>query len=153
MRIRAFLGGVVLTSCCSAQPGVLDLTYSGDGIALGTADPFVQSPAQEVAMQADGKVVAVGQGETNFSVARFTLGGTLDPSFGDGGTLTTTLSAVTDRAYAVAVAPDGRIVAAGYSHGGQRLAMVCYLPDGTTDASFGTNGRVTTIIGTYAAAY
>ena len=57
-----------------------------------------------------------------------------------------------DIAQAVAVQPDGRIVAAGYSSGGSgssdsSFALLRYRPDGTLDSSFGSGGKVTTHFG------
>lgn len=62
----------------------------------------------------------------------------LDPSFGIGGRVT---AGPAGTAKAVALQADGRIVAAI----GNTLAR--YLPDGTPDASFGTQGRVTEVLG------
>lgn len=62
----------------------------------------------------------------------------LDPTFGNGGRVT---AGPAGAAKAVALQADGRIVAAI----GNTLAR--YLPDGTPDASFGTQGRVTEVLG------
>src|SRR5262249_32654639 len=50
---------------------------------------------------------------------------------------------------AVAIQADAKIVAAGYSVGGDPgdFALVRYDPDGTLDGTFGTGGKVTTSIG------
>jgi len=76
--------------------------------------------------------------------------GTLDASFGTGGTVTTDFEGFNAAARAVAVQPDGKIVAAGLAagrfstNGAVDLALARYNPDGTLDASFGTGGIVTT---------
>jgi uncharacterized delta-60 repeat protein len=72
-------------------------------------------------------------------------GGTLDASFGIGGTVTTDFRGTSAAARAVAVQPDGKIVAAGLAaiNGVLDFALVRYNPDGTLDASFGTVGIVT----------
>ncbi|HXA30818.1 MAG TPA: hypothetical protein VNV87_01065, partial [Acidimicrobiales bacterium] len=76
--------------------------------------------------------------------------GALDPSFGTGGLVTTTVTAgATDVVNGVATQSDGKIVAAGYdqpSGGVQRFALARYNTDGTLDSSFGTGGKVTTTI-------
>jgi hypothetical protein len=46
------------------------------------------------------------------ALARYDDNGTLDPGFGTGGRVTTDFAGFSDTAYAVAVQPDGRIVAA-----------------------------------------
>ncbi len=74
--------------------------------------------------------------------------GDLDTSFGTGG-VTTTIFGTDHRANAVAVQPDGKIVAGGYSFDGTSFdfMVVRYLANGDPDLSFGSNGIVTTHIG------
>jgi hypothetical protein len=54
-------------------------------------------------------------GSAEALVARFNIDGNLDPTFGTGGT---TVAAVGDSAiiYALALQPDGKIVAVGHVH-------------------------------------
>src|SRR5215470_16341979 len=72
--------------------------------------------------------------------------GTLDASFGTGGLVTTDFGGFNTAARAVAVQPDGKIVAAGVAavNGFADIAVARYNRDGTLDASFGTGGTVTT---------
>src|SRR6266704_2948668 len=73
--------------------------------------------------------------------------GALDPSFGSGGIVVTDFNSIDDAAFAVAAQPDGKILAAGYvfsSASNYDFALVRYLPDGSLDPSFGTNGKVAT---------
>jgi uncharacterized delta-60 repeat protein len=73
--------------------------------------------------------------------------GALDPGFGAGGLVTTDFAGSLDAANAVAVQADGKIVAAGFAFTGGTnfdFALARYNPDGSPDAGFGTNGRVTT---------
>ncbi|MFL5738500.1 MAG: hypothetical protein ACJ76P_14405 [Actinomycetota bacterium] len=58
--------------------------------------------------------------------------GTLDPTFGSGGTMAPPLS----EARAVAIQPNGRIVVAGATSQ-NRFGIARYLPDGSVDTSFG----------------
>ena len=73
--------------------------------------------------------------------------GGLDATFGTGGIVTTTFTAAptSDQANAVALQPDGKLVVAG--SGGAGFELVRYLPNGALDATFGTNGKVTTDFG------
>jgi len=99
-------------------------------------------------------VVAGGATETtsgpDFVVARYESGGQPDTGFDTDGQQTTPVGP--DQAYdfaeAVAVQPDGKVVAAGYSEGSSALefrwALVRYNENGSVDTSFGTNGRVVT---------
>jgi uncharacterized delta-60 repeat protein len=72
--------------------------------------------------------------------------GDLDPTLDADGRVTTDFAGTNDRAAAVAVQPDGRIVAAGSTLDGGALAFALarYMPDGALDPAFGAGGRVTT---------
>jgi uncharacterized delta-60 repeat protein len=75
--------------------------------------------------------------------------GTPDPAFGVLGRVLTTFETATDQAFAVALQPDGKIVAAGFTtspiaNGDNNFAVVRYNPDGSMDPTFGTGGGVIT---------
>ncbi|MQY30469.1 delta-60 repeat domain-containing protein [Nocardia aurantia] len=76
--------------------------------------------------------------------AHATTPGTLDIGFGAHGKVWSPVGPES-RARAVAVQPDGRIVAAGVTRDtaqGDNFAIVRYLPDGTEDPAFGDKGVV-----------
>jgi uncharacterized delta-60 repeat protein len=74
--------------------------------------------------------------------------GSLDPSFGNGGIVTTDFFGRVDEPAAVAVQPDGKIVVAGIAfasdQNGYDFAVARYNHDGSLDSSFGSGGKVTT---------
>ncbi|HET6879254.1 MAG TPA: DUF4214 domain-containing protein, partial [Pirellulales bacterium] len=99
-----------------------------------------------IALQTDGKIIAAGSmtpdgGSYRIVVARYLANGDLDPAFGVGGKVATTVGS-SSSAGGVALQPDGKIVVVGTS--GSDFAVVRYLPDGSLDPSFGTGGEVTT---------
>lgn len=71
--------------------------------------------------------------------------GALDTSFEGDGIATTPIGASHDEAHAVALQPDGDIVVTGFSESGtgRRFAVVRYNVDGSLDATFDGDGRVT----------
>src|SRR5256885_1137590 len=71
--------------------------------------------------------------------------GGLDAGFGHGGIVTTNI-AEDDGALAVAIQPDGKIVAAGYSSPSfaEQFTLVRYDISGNLDDSFGDGGKVIT---------
>jgi uncharacterized delta-60 repeat protein len=86
-----------------------------------------------VAVQANGQAVAGGGhflGTDVFGLARINSGGSLDLSFGSGGTLTTFIQG-NDSVGALVVQPDGKIIAVGLSEdnstGQVDVALVRYL--------------------------
>jgi uncharacterized delta-60 repeat protein len=132
-------------------PGVsaaLDPAF-GDGGKTFTA-LRLDEPA--MALQADGKVVVVGGSNNDFTVARYTVAGRLDPDFGSAGTIATDIATGADQARGVAIQSDGKIVVVGSAVVGRSannnfnfdFAVARYLPDGTPDPSFNGNGKVTT---------
>jgi uncharacterized delta-60 repeat protein len=100
------------------------------------------------ALQSDGKVVVAAtsapvDGEERWLVLRYLADGSLDPGFGTGGVVETDFGGEAE-AYAIAVQPDGKIVAAGEAE--EVVALARYHPDGTLDATFGAGGLVRTPI-------
>ncbi|MGW9025834.1 calcium-binding protein [Streptomyces sp. NPDC055722] len=108
--------------------------------------------AQGVAVQPDHKIVVVGRTERFdephvgccwFTVARYTANGVLDPTFGGSGFVIPGLAGGAEDGWAVAVQPDGKIVAAGTAGGS--FAVVRYTADGHLDTTFGGgDGKVLT---------
>jgi uncharacterized delta-60 repeat protein len=86
-------------------------------------------------------VVALGGGWSSVRAAD----GTLDPTFGTGGEVTTDFNNSTDWLSRIAVQPDGKIVAIGDTHPSHKGALARYNPDGTLDTTFGTGGKVITV--------
>jgi uncharacterized delta-60 repeat protein len=140
--------------------GDLDRRFSGDGIAFTRPKEQGFDTVHGLAIQSDGKVVAVGASsrecvgstESIFcpafaALARYLPDGSLDESFGQRGLVRTTLGEgvyptpvrgqaliVGLGAAAVAVQGDGKIVVAGAG------GLARYNPDGSLDQSFGTDG-------------
>ena len=114
--------------------------------------PRETSGANAVAIQADGKIVAAGgtQGSNGerFAIVRYDVDGHLDGTFGHDGRVRTSFAArrcvVAD---AVAIQPDGKIVAAGIQGCRGSFALARYLPNGKLDPSFGGDGKVVTRFG------
>src|SRR5262249_40973618 len=78
-----------------------------------------------MAVQPDGKIVAAGYNDfgnlgfprQQFALARYTVNGHRDPTFGIGGvTLVNVGGQYLSQAHAVALQPDGKIVAAGFAN-------------------------------------
>jgi uncharacterized delta-60 repeat protein len=70
-----------------------------------------------VALQADGKIVAVGaralSASANFVVVRYNADGSVDPSFGNSGILSIDFFGFADIGESILVQPDGKIVVGG----------------------------------------
>ena len=137
--------------------GSLDNTFGNGGIVtLATSSTY--SIVQSVAIQSDGKIIAVGTISPNtinldryfynngkMCLVRFTTNGSLDNNFG---IITTTVggkkTCLDDRGNATAIQSDGKIIVAGTSD--QKYALIRYNTNGSLDATFGIGGIVATEI-------
>ncbi|MBI5779043.1 MAG: hypothetical protein HZA49_06265 [Planctomycetes bacterium] len=131
--------------------GTLDTAFGTNGAVTTTIGS--SSEVNAMALQADGKSILAGRVNNgvhyNFALARYTITGTLDTTFGTGGVVTTTIGSSDDVAYALVLQADEKIIAAGATNNvaDSDFAMVRYNTNGTLDTTFDTDGIVTTTIG------
>jgi uncharacterized delta-60 repeat protein len=150
--MRPFLFCLSLTLIFSevlAQPGSLDPSFGNGGKVITDIDHF-RNGTNSALVQPDGKLVVIGYSSEfpqtgYFCILRYNTDGSLDLSFGQDGIVRTIVGLDEDWAYAAALQPDGKIIAAGYSWNGTSydFAMVRYTSDGLRDLTFGSGGIVT----------
>jgi uncharacterized delta-60 repeat protein len=139
--------------------GSLDRSFGSGGIVT-TFFPGDGSYAFAVALQSDGKIIAAGtdfvdfnpgdMSDTDFALARYNPDGSLDTTFGNGGTVTTDFFGTEDDVFSVLIQSDGKIVAVGSANDPANFydfAAVRYLSNGAIDTTFGVAGKVTTDFG------
>lgn len=127
-------------NAASSQPGVFPEAQDGDTY-------------YDVALQADGKIVAVGErfaDHWDFFLTRWNADGTLDSTFGTNGhvTLPAKSSTTADVLRSVAIQDDGKIVVVGGDSFQTGWYVLRFLPDGKLDKSFDRDGKLTTTFGT-----
>jgi uncharacterized delta-60 repeat protein len=147
--------------------GTLDQSFGSAGL-LATRfepnDPNTLSLAASVAIQSDGKIVVAGDSfvrnpsfptfvtDSNVGVARFNAEGTIDETFGTGGVVISNFISF-DRADALAIQPDGKIIVAGDSNstgtGPYTAYLFRYNSNGTPDETFGSSGLGAAITGSF----
>lgn len=130
------------------EDGSLDRTFGNGGIVLTDAaapEGKNVSYAFAIVLQRNGKAVVAGgtdctDGHCGCSavVLRYLRNGSLDPTFGADGEVNADFPSCSN-AFAVAVAPSGKIVVGGASHG---FALARLNPDGSPDKDFGKDGLV-----------
>jgi uncharacterized delta-60 repeat protein len=141
---------LVAAAPATAMPGRLDPSFGGDG-KVTTA--FGGGAGANAVVVQDGKLVAAGFGTVGstvtFALARYNRDGSLDPTFGVGGRVTTDFGGLGAQATALVVQADGKLVAAGitFTDTGEHFALARYRPNGTLDPTFGVGGKVTTDFG------
>jgi uncharacterized delta-60 repeat protein len=138
----------VVALCRYEDDGSLDTTY-GDGGKVAV-ELFGDEQAYAIALQPDGKVVAIGNvfsnGLQGTFVARYLVNGTLDATFGSGGKVLEGLDGKVRVPTSLALGPGGKIVMTGWTLGnhGVDFAIARYNSDGSADSSFGQDGQVST---------
>lgn len=125
--------------------GTFDTGFDGDGVV---AQPFASAGAAfSLIQQTDGRLVVAGYvSDSSFystALVRYNTNGTLDTSFGSGGTLKYDFYAgYYDNAFSMIQQPDGKLVIAGYGFTtASQIFLARFLANGTLDTSFGLNGR------------
>jgi uncharacterized delta-60 repeat protein len=136
--------------------GALDPTFDGDG-RVTTDFSGGQDAALDVAIQPGTEIVVAGTtvqgGSSDFALARYTPDGTLDvgsppldASFDLDGLVTTDFGGTDpEAAFAIAIQPNGGIVAAGGAN--SDFAVARYGTGGDLDQSFGAGGTTATDFG------
>lgn len=135
----------------AGEPGWLDTSFGKSGVVTTSVTPF-NDWATAIGVQPDGKIVAAGATSSGLGsfVGRYHPDGTLDKTFGNGGT--GTIFSAVNGTTALAIQSDGKIIVAGGQPVGTHydFAVARYNPDGTIDAGFGSSGlSVTPISNTY----
>lgn len=127
--------------------GDLDTSFGTGGFHIIDIAP--RSMGEAVTTDADGRILVAGYVEANgvrdTVVLRYTKNGELDTTFGQGGVVVAGEPGGNERAAAIVVRPNGRIVVAGdASIDGEQDAQVRqYLENGEPDLSFGVQGVAT----------
>lgn len=98
-----------------------------------------------VVIQPDGKIVVAGQSLANYALARYRPDGSLDPSFGSGGKVLSSIQGdqgPLGGASALALQRDGKLVVVGgvYLDSRHQFAAIRFNADGSLDKSFGSDG-------------
>ena len=118
--------------------GSLDTSFDGDGKV------FAPGFARKLALQQDARIIVAGSASDRSMIARFNPNGSLDETFDGDGVVITPVGILVDFFSAVAIQPDGRIVAAGAALDDEKgyylSSVVRYSPTGALDSSFDGDG-------------
>ncbi|HKP54076.1 MAG TPA: S-layer homology domain-containing protein [Chloroflexia bacterium] len=144
------------------EDGSLDTDFGDSGKVttdFGNMDPSSDT-ATSVVIQPNGKIVVAGDALSyfdngsryRFALARYSVNGELDSTFGGSGKVTTVLGDGSGQLYSLALQGDGRLVAVGYKSpinywsisAAWDAVVIRYKSDGALDQAFGTEGVVTT---------
>ena len=121
--------------------GALDPSFGSGGKVTNKAGIGIR----DIEIQPDGKIIAGGfDSKGNLVLARFLGNGSLDTTFGSKGKVSTSVAGSV--AWAIALQPDGKIVAAGQKNSATStdFAVSRFNANGSLDTTFGNGGAVTT---------
>ena len=155
--ITALLATATLMACgvAAAADGDLDPTFGNGGFMVAgvTGANFLLPP--KPAVQPDGKILYCSRIDTggstgaDFLIVRFNADGSLDSTFNFDGRVTVDFDNNTDGCNAIAVQPNGKIVAVGASEPSGTFnydfAIARLNADGTLDSTFGAGTGKTTV--------
>jgi len=145
MRVRRLLlACVALALPCSvavAGSGDPDPAFDGDGKVTLDLGPGGQGVG--VAVQSDGRILVAGGGQgQSLRVSRLNVDGSLDGSFGTGGSADFDFGRLTEPA-GMSIGPSGKILLVGTTHfpsGNADVALARANPDGSPDTTWGAKG-------------
>src|SRR5262249_10769817 len=104
-----------------ASDGTIDPSFGTNGTITIAFAGGANVESQDLAVQPEGRILVAGYtgalfgGQTDFAVSRYGADGSLDTSFGVNGTVVSDWNGGVDRAYAVELQSDGKIVVAGHA--------------------------------------
>lgn len=133
--------------------GSLDTSFGAGGKVI--TDINYRDGCGAMTLQPDGKVIRTGatSGEdfiSDISLMRYNDDGSLDPSFGTDGIVTTDFGSPSEGASDITIQANGQILVTGFVNNANRdFALARYHSDGSLDLSFGEAGKVITDLGGY----
>lgn len=126
--------------------GQLDTSFGIDGLVTTSIGDSYHEYFSSLHIQQDQKIIVsttfLNNSEIDYMVMRYLPNGDFDLSFGVNGIVRTNLG--TDILAATNLLSDGKILAGGSTTVDidNSILLVKYLPDGSLDPSFGTNGMI-----------
>ncbi|MBI5309596.1 MAG: hypothetical protein HZB14_01005 [Actinobacteria bacterium] len=144
--------------------GFIDTSFATNGHTTVPAISNYADLPKDAVMQADGKVVIVGEtlwdsglsgrSDNDFGIARLNTDGSMDSTFAGDGTLAVDFNLAYDFGNGVAIDECGRAVVVGSTGDGivagtalDQFAIARISPDGTLDTTFGGDGKFTQSVG------
>src|SRR2546421_5040788 len=128
--------------------GSLDSSFGTGGIVLMNVSNGLGDAIRGLAVQPDGKILGVGAAGGENLLIRFNTDGTLDSSFGNGGTSQPVLGS-SGHLFAMKLLSNGTFLAAGTGTTGANqgdFLVARFTSTGALDSTFGTGGLTITAI-------
>jgi uncharacterized delta-60 repeat protein len=144
-----FTSNTYLYAIRVTKEGLLDSTFSNNGVYIGYNDPI--GPFEHVtscAIKPNNKILIGYNSTLNntivFGFMCLTAEGSLDTGYGNSGLILTDIPGYNnDFANAIKIQGDQKIILAGSTNNGKMIAICRYNEDGSLDQTFGQNGMDT----------
>jgi uncharacterized delta-60 repeat protein len=140
--------------------GSLDTSFGTGGKFSPSLGQTTSAGVEGIAVQSDGKIVFTGDYNTpgnnkDWMVMRLNSDGTPDTCFGSDGIVSTAIGNGDDTVTSLKLQSDGKIVVGGYraNNSAYAFALARYNTDGSLDVTFGSGGKVVTLVGTGGVSY
>lgn len=140
---RSSSGGAVVARLRGT--GVLDPDFGSGGRMTLPGGGSLEA----VLVQPDRNIIVAGNASASaaMTVTRLKPDGSLDTTFGSGGTTSVAFGSLANPFGGAARQPDGKIVIAGYTQDGEDVAVARLNTNGSLDATFGIGGKATVDFG------
>ena len=144
----SFLGAIARYN----ENGSLDTSFGGTGYVFTDIGTSPEDLYRAVAIQGDGKIVAIGSSGNVAGIVRYNSNGSLDTSFGTEGKVIIDIDEPFNKSIPlrVVIQPDGKILVSGYSRNdflpqfpGFRQFVARFTATGDLDSTFATGGVFT----------
>ncbi|WP_165836408.1 T9SS type A sorting domain-containing protein [Taibaiella soli] len=129
--------------------GSLDTSFNRTGKAYTYVGGGWAQFGRDAKLQPDGKILQCGAGGLGIALVRYNTDGSLDTTFDHTGICS--VNGDLHEAHCVALDLSGNIVTAGITDSNQ-CSLRRIKTDGSTDSTFGINGRILTLLDTIAVA-
>jgi uncharacterized delta-60 repeat protein len=151
--LLATIVSLLAVTIALAAAGGLDPTFSGDGRVITDMNAGSSDSVGGIAIQSNGKIIAVGGSDNDIAVVRYLSNGTLDNTFSGDGKVTTDFGGG-EFGEGVAIQSDRKIVVTstscltgGWPDGDCDAVLARYNPNGSLDTTFSVDGKVRTDFG------
>jgi uncharacterized delta-60 repeat protein len=137
---------ILLSFSAFSQPGNPDDSFGQGGKIITQLFPGSTESGQDIGLQPDGKIIALAffGNEHERILLRYTTSGSIDSTFGTNGMVVADNNLLNPTNHSMVIDDSGRIILLGYLYdqatGKDKSKVMRFLPDGSIDPTFGSNG-------------
>ncbi len=134
--------------------GTLDTNFGSNGKLISSINSNLNEVVETMELHPNGKVISAGYSAGDFAVYCMSTDGVLDASFGSNGHTTSDFDDYQDKAFALKIDAQGKIILAGHGYDGSvntflDFAIARYTENGNLDNTFSSDGKLVVKMGAY----